>query len=113
MATFRPLLLAPTLLVAGVGLPGPAPAGDQTLRGVPGPVHTLLADLAGDYAGLPEQLDTQFGFAVALHGDTLAVGAPGTRVEAALPGLIDDRGAVFVFRRDPASNTWLPDQRLD
>jgi len=114
MASRRPSLPACALLVPVlVSQPHQARAGADDLLGVPAPVHTLLATLAGDYTGLPDQLDPRFGFAVALHGDTLAVGAPGTRVEAALPGFINDRGAVFVFRRDPASNTWLPDQRFD
>ena len=122
MARICPVLLATTLLLPALAAP-PVPAQAQAQAqaptqadaplGAPTPVHTLLATLAGDYTDLPEQDDPHFGFAVALHGDTLAVGAPGTRVASAVPTFTDDRGAVFVFRLDPASNTWLLDQRFD
>lgn len=92
------ILLAP-MAFAGEISPPPGPAL---------PVHELIQELEGDFSGMPEQ-DTEggprFGFSVAMYGDTLAVGAPGTRV-----GNIRNRGAVFVYRR--VSGNWQLTQRL-
>lgn len=74
------------------------------------PIHTLIASLEGDFAGLPGQDDPRFGFSVALHGDTLAVGAPGT-----LTGSGDNiyrRGAVFLYRRQQEGHGWQFLQRI-
>lgn len=99
------LAMAHTATVAGAD-------GEAMPAGTPPPVHTLLAQLQGDYAGLSAapQDDPRFGEAVALHGDTLVVGAPGTNVDDIVVSA--ERGAVFVFRRDPASNAWLLHQRF-
>ena len=49
-----------------------------------------------------------FGQAVAIAGDVLVVGAP-----RANPGGINDAGAVYVFRRNPANaNAWLQTAKL-
>ena len=46
---------------------------------------------------------SRFGYAVALHGDLLAVGAP----DATLPGGVSGAGAVFLFKRHQGgSNAW-------
>lgn len=66
--------------------------------------------LAGDYAGLPDQDASpgpEFGHAVAVDGDWMAVGAPGTRVG---PGAGEVRGAVFLFQRE--GGQWQLRQRL-
>lgn len=68
--------------------------------------------LAGDYTGLPEQLGEdgpEFGRAIAVEGEWLAVGAPGTMWERGGAG-IDAHGAVFVFRN--TGSGWTLQQRL-
>lgn len=95
-------LLALAALPATAGVVPPPPPPD--------PVHTLVAQLAGDYAGLPVQDDPRFGHSVALHGDTLAVGAPGTLTSSG--GVVLARGAVFVFRRNPDNDAWQFVQRI-
>ena len=74
------------------------------------PIHTLIASLEGDFAGLPGQDDPRFGFSVALHGDTLAVGAPGTLTGSG--GNIYRRGAVFLYRRQQEGHGWQFLQRI-
>lgn len=74
--------------------------------------HDLVRSqvLAGDYTGLPAQDATpgpEFGLAVAVDGDWMAVGAPGTRVGPAA-GLV--RGAVFLFQRE--GGQWQLRQRM-
>jgi hypothetical protein len=73
------------------------------------PVHQLATVLEGDYSGFIPQdptLGPRFGFSVAMHGDTLAVGAPNARSE---PGGIPT-GVVFIFRRNVSG--WQLSQRL-
>lgn len=53
-------------------------------------------------AGADEDMDDQFGAAVALNSDTALVGAP----------FEDGGGAVFVFVRDPDDNSWDRQQKL-
>lgn len=72
--------------------------------GEPSPLHSLVQDLEGNFSGLPTQDDPRFGHAVAMFGDTLAVGAPNT-----LDGS-DQRGAVFIYRRQ--NGEWTLRQRL-
>lgn len=89
-----------------------AHAGIIQPPGPASPVHTLVAELQGDYSGLVAQDDPRFGFSVALHGDTLVVGAPGTLVAAGDPPVIRERGVVFVYKRNPGNDSWQLDQRL-
>lgn len=102
------LALAPFQGVLGGILPPPPPAT---------PVHEQIIELEGDYSGLADQevgLGPQFGHSVAMHGNTLVVGAPRTRVYVAgdEPGsaVAVHLGAVFVFRWN--GYQWLPTQRL-
>jgi hypothetical protein len=53
-------------------------------------------------AGGDENMDDNFGAAVALNSDTALVGAP----------FEDGGGAVFVFVRDPDDNSWTRQQKL-
>ncbi len=108
MSKFPSCFLGLTLFA---GLPAVVLGGILPPPGPPGPVHTLVQQLEGDFSGLPEQDDPRFGFAVALHGDTLVVGAPGALVAAGDPPVIRERGVVFVYRRQP-SGTWQLSQRL-
>ena len=71
------------------------------------------AVLSGIYDGLPAQNSSpgpEFGHSVALDGDWLAVGAPGTLVDGgAIFGGIKPGGSVFLFRR---ANGWQFSQRI-
>ncbi len=96
------LLVCTHILPAHAGLGPPPPPPD--------PVHVLVAELSGDYSGLPAQDDPRFGFSVALHGDTLAVGAPGTLTGSG--DAIFERGAVFLYRRNPDNDAWQFLQRI-
>ncbi len=96
------ILLMPLVAVL-LFLYGPVIAGDTPLA-----AHALVAELEGDFSGLPEQdapVGARFGFSMAMYGNTLAVGAPGTRV-----GTYRNRGAVFVFRY--IGGQWVQTQRL-
>jgi hypothetical protein len=53
-------------------------------------------------AGADENMDDNFGAAVALNSDTALIGAPRE----------DGGGAVFVFVRDPDDNSWTRQQKL-
>jgi hypothetical protein len=53
-------------------------------------------------AGIDEDMDDRFGTSVALNSDTALVGAP----------FENGGGAVFVFVRDPADNSWDRQQKL-
>lgn len=93
---------------------GYAAGDDAALQGGLGAVHGLIRRqvLAGDYADLPPQDapgGPEFGFSVAIDGDWLAVGAPGTIWTAPVHGTAA-HGAVFVFRRDNGS--YVLHQRL-
>lgn len=74
------------------------------------PVHELVSSLDGDFSGLPEQDDPRFGHAVALRGDTLVVGAPGTLTGNG--GNVFERGAVFIYRRNEPDLGWSLHQRI-
>lgn len=68
-----------------------------------------LAVLSGSYAELPEQTASngpEFGFSVAVSGDWLAVGAPGTILDTGGAR----RGAVFLFRSE--GETWHFEKRI-
>jgi hypothetical protein len=59
-----------------------------------------IAILSGDYSGLPSQNapnGPEFGHSVAMDGDWMAVGAPGTLAE--FSGNVGETGAVFLFQR--------------
>lgn len=100
-------------LISSTGIASQALAEDRGVIIPPGTdpvVHTLVAQLQGDFSGLPAQEDPRFGQSVALHGDTLAIGAPGT-----LTGSGDNvfqRGAVFLFRRNAENDSWQFLQRI-
>ena len=101
--------------ISSIGMTTLASADDRGVIIPPGTdpvIHTLVAQLQGDFSGLPPQDDPRFGHSVALHGDTLAVGAPGTLVAAGDPPVIRERGTVFVYQRNPANDTWQFVQRL-
>ncbi len=87
----------------------PTPArGDITQ--IHGMVRTAIVN--GDYADLPAQGATygpEFGYSVAIEGDWLAVGAPGT-ISASEEHGAREHGAVFVFRK--SSGGWQLRQRL-
>lgn len=92
-----------------------AAGGDQALRGGLAAVHGLIRRhvLFGDYADLPPQDapdGPEFGYSVAMEGDVLVVGAPGTVWTHVSHGTAA-HGAVFVFRRGTDS-TWQLSQRL-
>lgn len=83
-------------------------------RGAFGSEHGMArtAVLTGDYNDLATQDGSdgpRFGHSVAIDGDWLAVGAPGTIWTHATHGTAD-HGAVFVFRR--AASGWALVQRL-
>ena len=83
-------------------------------RGVTGNEHGLVrtAVVSGDYTGLAAQDNSdgpRFGHSVAIDGDWLAVGAPGTIWTHAEHGTAD-HGAVFMFRRDAGG--WALQQRV-
>lgn len=100
------------LLVLIIFMPARAlHAGEIIPPGPTIPVHTLVATLEGEYAGLANQEDPRFGFSAALHGDTLAVGAPGVWASSGV-GHLPDRGAVFIYRRNPLNNQWQFHQRI-
>jgi hypothetical protein len=72
-------------------------------------VHGLVrtAVVNGDYSDLPAQIGDgpEFGYSVAVQGDWLAVGAPGTR-----SNVVPINGAVFVFQR--SAGHWQLRQRI-
>lgn len=87
---------------------------DQTLRGGITAVHGLIRRevLVGNYDDLPPQDapdGPEFGYSVAMDGDWLAVGAPGTVWTHVIYGTAA-HGAVFVFRRQ--GGTWSLIQRI-
>lgn len=47
--------------------------------------------------------NASFGAAIAMQGDTVVIGAPGSD---------DGRGAAFLYRRDPSSGAWSEEARL-
>lgn len=78
------------------------------------PGHGLVRTtvLAGDYDGLPAQTAADgpaFGASVAVDGDWLAVGAPGTMVDGGTQFGLGRHGAVFMFQRDGG---WRLRQRI-
>ncbi len=80
-----------------------------------GSSHDLIRTvvLAGDYTGLPEQSaghGPEFGYSVAIDGDWLAVGAPGTLVDGGSEFGIGQHGAVFMFQRRQGG--WQLRQRI-
>lgn len=88
--------------------------GTPAVAGVNFPVHELIQELEGDYDGLTAQDDPRFGFSMAMEGDTLVVGAPGTvdlEPDPITKVLMNvERGVVFVFKRE--GGQWELDQRL-
>lgn len=74
--------------------------------------YPRIAVISGDYSGLPDQNAAngpEFGHSVAMHGDWLAVGAPGTTVHGQ-NGDAHHAGVVFMFKRE--DGTWQFKQRL-
>lgn len=91
-----------------------AAGDDEALRGGITAVHGLIRRqvLVGDYSDLPPQDapdGPEFGYSVAIDGDWLAVGAPGTVWTHDTHGT-GPHGAVFLFRRG-ADNQWTLSQR--
>lgn len=78
--------------------------------------HDLVrtAVVSGSYTDLPEQTASngpEFGYSVALDGDWLAVGAPGTMSDAGSGlGGIKETGTVFIFRH--VDGGWQMQQRV-
>ncbi len=100
-------------LISSTGIASQALADDRGVIIPPGAdpvIHTLVAQLHGDFSGLPTQEDPRFGQSVALHGDTLAVGAPGTMTGSG--DNIFQRGAVFLYRRHAENGSWQFLQRI-
>lgn len=101
------------------GIGGRDPAGHAAedgsalaLAGLAVPALVRTAVVGGSYDGLPAQGSgdgPEFGQALAIDGDWLAVGAPGAVWTAAVHGTAA-HGAVFVFRRDNGS--YVLHQRL-
>ncbi len=92
-------------LIAGV---------DSFARGSFGSEHGLVrtAIVSGDYSGLSAQDNSdgpRFGHSVAIDGDWLAVGAPGTIWNHVTHGTAG-HGAVFMFRRETGG--WTLRQRM-
>lgn len=95
-----------TLLPTGLVLALPA-----LVLGGSGDDFVRTATLSGDYSGLPAQTAArgpEFGYSVAISGDWLVVGAPGTIVDGNFYG-VAEHGAVFVFRRE---HGWQLHQRI-
>lgn len=83
------------------------------LRGSLGAAHGLMRRqvLTGHYADLPPQdapAGPEFGYSVAISGDWLAVGAPGTIQSRS--GLVGEWGATFLFQRE--GSTWVQRHRI-
>ncbi len=88
---------------------GDAPVPQGGLQDLHGMVRT--GTVSGDFSDLPPQsaqFGPEFGFSVALSGEWLVVGAPGTVTTIA--GTTGEHGAVFVFRREGGS--WIQQQVL-
>lgn len=88
---------------------GDAEAGARGITDIHGLVRT--GTVGGEFADLPPQtapFGPAFGFSVAMHGDWLVVGAPGTVWTH--DGSTDEHGAVFVFRR--SGGGWQLQERL-
>ncbi len=101
------------LLISTAGSAPQALADDRGVIIPPGAdplIHTLVAQLQGDFSGLPPQADPRFGQSVAVHGDTLAIGAPGTLTGSG--DSVFQRGAVFLFRRNAGNDSWQFLQRI-
>lgn len=103
------------------GIGGPDPAGHAAedgsalaLAGLAVPALVRTAVVNGSYDGLPAQGGgdgPEFGQALAIDGDWLAVGAPGTLVDhGGAFGGSKPAGAVFLFQR--VGDTWQPALRL-
>lgn len=89
-------------------------AGDVSSKGGLNAMHGLVRThaIGGDFTGLPNQTaidGTEFGYSVAVSGDWLAVGAPGTIWTHGTFGT-DSHGAVFVFQR--SGGAWVQRQRI-
>jgi len=89
-----------------IGVPNARAAGDSTLERAGGVIEFVREDgtwrEAGRIAGSP-QLNGAFGAAIALRGDVVAIGAPGSD---------DGRGAAFLYRRDGSTGAWSEQARL-
>jgi len=99
----------PVLMAAGFSLTSAAAAWavpPAIAGGEAPPVHSLVAQLEGDFTDLPEQDDPRFGEAVAVYGDLMVVGAPGTLTGSGQYR----RGAVFVYRLQ--AGQWQQVQRI-
>jgi len=130
------LLFVSLLLLAGSLAPVDSPAAAQRLEGAAAEQFLaqagILAKIAADsadpadveefpledrgrnfleprpYIASPAHSNDQFGYALALAGNTLLVGAP-----YANEGTDSDQGAVYVFTRDNGEiNAWSQRQRL-
>ena len=96
-----------------VGTPNFAPVAGEVLPGVvwvysrptSGTTWNLSGFLIISDAAVPQlplEQEAEFGFAVAVQGPLLAVGAPGLRLTSTSPRI----GAVLIYRFDPAQNRW-------
>lgn len=84
------------------------------MGGAAAPALVRTAVASGDYSGLPAQGSgdgPEFGQALAIDGEWLAVGAPGTQVDhGGAFGSAKPAGAVFLFRR--VDDAWQLELRL-
>lgn len=92
-----------------------AAGDDEALRGGLAAVHGLIRRhvLVGDYADLPPQDapgGPEFGHSVAIDGEWLAVGAPGTTRSQPGTALVGEWGAVFLYQR--VAGNWTLRHRI-
>lgn len=111
------LALKGDLLAIGAPLENVTMAGNQTAERA-GAVHIYryqqewqkIDHLTGNEAG------AQFGSAIAIHGDIIAIGAPyEDGDEASQPGNnnLQDSGAVYVYRYASETETWQPEAFIE
>jgi choice-of-anchor B domain-containing protein len=89
-----------------VGAPNAGAAGDSTVERAGRVIEFVLENGVWREATRIEaspELNGAFGAAIALQGDALVIGSPGSD---------DGRGAAFLYRRDPRTDEWVEQSRL-
>jgi hypothetical protein len=95
-----------------------APTQTSAAGSSTGAVYVMKWESSG-WTPVPQELrwptrdgDAQFGQAVAISGDYLAVGCP--QCDSTGSPQLEDSGAVFIYKRQTASSDiWMFDQRID
>ena len=91
--------------------------GDDPLAPSSGSVRVYQVDASGMWNEVQEltpsdgATNDNFGNAIAVDGDYLAVGSPQNNFDALVTNNIDDAGAIFIFKKD-AAGVWNEVQKI-